>query len=98
MLTGSLVSAQVEDEMRELLSVIEQQKVASAAKVKQLATILQDMQAPGMPWMFYACAVICLFVGNLAVAIVLLVLRSVSLVTCTLTCTFRPPCVLQNCN
>ena len=47
-LTGSLVAAQVEDEMRELLSVMEQQKVASAAKVKQLATILQDMQAPGM--------------------------------------------------
>ena len=45
---GSLVAAQVEDEMRELLSVMEQQKVASAAKVKQLATILQDMQAPGM--------------------------------------------------
>ncbi len=46
--TGNLVAAQVEDEMRELLSVMEQQKVASAAKVKQLATILQDMQAPGM--------------------------------------------------
>lgn len=38
--------AQVEDEMRELLSVMEQQKAASAAKVKQLANILQDMQAP----------------------------------------------------
>jgi hypothetical protein len=48
MSTSSLVAAQVEDEMRELLSVMEQQKVASAAKVKQLATILQDMQAPGM--------------------------------------------------
>ncbi len=45
---GSFVAAQVEDEMRELLSVMEQQKVASAAKVKQLATILQDMQASGM--------------------------------------------------
>jgi len=40
--------AQVEDEMRELLSVMEQQKAASAAKVKQLATILQDMQAPAL--------------------------------------------------
>ncbi|KAL3146280.1 hypothetical protein ABBQ32_002981 [Trebouxia sp. C0010 RCD-2024] len=39
---------QVEDEMRELLSVMEQQKASSAAKVKQLATILQDMQAPSL--------------------------------------------------
>lgn len=34
--------------MRELLSVMEQQKTASAVKVKQLATILQDMQNPGL--------------------------------------------------
>ena len=41
------MTVQVEDEMRELLSVMEQQKTASAAKVKQLANILQDMQSPG---------------------------------------------------
>ena len=44
----ALCIVQVEDEMRELLSVMEQQKAASAAKVRQLATILQDMQAPGL--------------------------------------------------
>ena len=38
---------QVEGEMRELLSIMEQQKAASASKVKQLATILQDMQSGG---------------------------------------------------
>ena len=44
----AMCTAQVEDEMRELLSVMEQQKAASAVKVRQLATILQDMQAPGL--------------------------------------------------
>ena len=38
---------QVEGEMRELLSMMEQQKAASNLKVKQLATILQDMQSAG---------------------------------------------------
>ena len=33
--------------MRELLGIMEQQKAASAMKVKQLATILQDMQSAG---------------------------------------------------
>ena len=47
-LMHALCIVQVEDEMRELLSVMEQQKAASAAKVRQLATILQDMQAPGL--------------------------------------------------
>ena len=49
-LMHALCIAQVEDEMRELLSVMEQQKAASAVKVRQLATILQDMQAPGLHW------------------------------------------------
>ena len=43
---NGIASVQVEDEMRELLSAMEQQKASSAVKVKQLATILQDMQAP----------------------------------------------------
>lgn len=42
-----LQQLQVESEMRELLSIMEQQKAASAAKVKQLATILHDMQSAG---------------------------------------------------
>ena len=48
LLMHAFCTVQVEDEMRELLSVMEQQKAASAAKVRQLATILQDMQAPGL--------------------------------------------------
>ncbi len=36
---------QVEDEMRELLHTLERQKAASAAKMKQLATVLQDMHS-----------------------------------------------------
>lgn len=41
-------TVQVEEEMRELLLAMEQQKAASATKVRQLATILQEMQAPGL--------------------------------------------------
>lgn len=44
----STCAVQVEEEMRELLLAMEQQKATSAAKVRQLATILQEMQAPGL--------------------------------------------------
>ena len=48
LLKHATCTEQVEDEMRELLSVMEQQKAASAAKVRQLATILQDMHSPAL--------------------------------------------------
>lgn len=37
---------QVEAEMRALLTSLERQKAASAAKVKQLASAIQDLQGP----------------------------------------------------
>eukprot|EP00884_Botryococcus_braunii_P023343 jgi/Botrbrau1/9693/Bobra.0201s0023.1 len=39
---------QVEGEMRALLTSLERQKAASAAKVKQLASVIQDLQGPFM--------------------------------------------------
>ena len=44
-LRDSCILLQVEDEMRELLHTLERQKAASAAKMKQLATVLQDMHS-----------------------------------------------------
>ena len=44
-LKDSCLLLQVEDEMRELLHTLERQKAASAAKMKQLATVLQDMHS-----------------------------------------------------
>ncbi len=35
--------AELEDEMRQLMAVVEQQKQHSASKMKQLATLLQDL-------------------------------------------------------
>lgn len=36
---------EVEDEMRDLLMMLENQKAASAAKIKQLTSVLGDLQA-----------------------------------------------------
>lgn len=43
-----LTRAQVEEELRELLAAMDAQKAASAAKMKQLASVLQDLQVPFM--------------------------------------------------
>lgn len=40
---------QVEHEMRKLLSAMERQKSASAAKMKQLAIVLSELQIPLLP-------------------------------------------------
>ena len=37
---------QVENEMRKLLGAMERQKAASAAKMKQLAVVLSELQIP----------------------------------------------------
>ena len=40
---------QVEQEMRKLLAAMDRQKAASAAKMKQLAVVLSELQIPLVP-------------------------------------------------
>lgn len=42
--------AEVESEMRSLLSAMDRQKKASALKMQQLASIVHDLQRPFLSW------------------------------------------------
>ena len=42
--------AEVESEMRSLLTALERQKRASASKVQQLAHVVRELQAPIQAW------------------------------------------------
>lgn len=42
--------AEVEREMRSLLSAMERQKKASALKMQQLASVVHDLQRPFLSW------------------------------------------------
>ena len=43
-------AAEVEGEMRALLTAMERQKRASAAKVQELACVVRDLQTPLLTW------------------------------------------------